>query len=178
MGRRQPACRPSPRIGGTAAPWALPGREAVDLAALSLRRAPRSSWAKRRGRGAELSRRRRRRQVLVEPGGLRARTSTLGDLDNAHDALAAGKADDQVIAGPNRSRGLDGLVVDIDLSAVAGPRRERPALEEAGGPEPLVDPHVRHGGLRYHTVLPARPRATPCRARIAERLIPRAIVRD
>src|SRR5712691_11308751 len=133
-------------------PSSLPGApsetmQALDETTLALGRATKALGADDGRQDASLARRRRRRQVLVEESGLRARASPVrqgGDLD---DLLAAWKRDAHEISRPKGARRLDGLVIDVDFAAGARGGGECPALEEASSPEPLVHSEIRHDAL-------------------------------
>src|SRR5229473_5745197 len=121
--------------------------QSLDQTPLALGRATKALGADDGRQDAPLTRRRGRRQVLVEESGLRARASSVrqdGDLD---DLLAARQGDAHEISRSKGTRRLDGLVIHIDFAAGARGGGERPALEEASGPEPLVHSEIRHGAL-------------------------------
>ena len=80
-------------------------------------------------------------------GGRAAAIAQCGDLQDPPAALRQGHAHDVARAqGPRR---LGPLRVDVDLAAVARVRGQAARLEDAGRPQPLVDPHgierFRHG---------------------------------
>src|SRR5215467_7811159 len=129
--------RPTTEKGSAAA-------EAIDEPTLALGRPPQAAGTDHRRRDAQLARRRRRRQVLVESGRLRSGAAAIGERGDLHDLLPPGHRDVEQIAGTHYPRRLGRLLVEVDLAAVAGPRGERTALEEARGPQPLVEAHLGH----------------------------------
>src|SRR5215472_736925 len=129
--------RPTTEKGSAAA-------EAIDEPTLALGRPPQAAGTDHRRRDAQLARRRRRRQVLVESGRLRSGAAAIGERGDLHDLLPPGHRDVEQIAGTHYPRRLGRLLVEVDLPAVAGPRGERTALEEARGPQPLVEAHLGH----------------------------------
>src|SRR5262245_5001940 len=100
----------------------------------------------------------RRSEVLVEKRGLGAWTAPLGQGQDADDALHPRQRDRQPIADVHGPRRLHRLIVDVHLAAVAGGGRQRTALEEPRGPQPLVNTDFVHGGgltVPYGTPWPA-----------------------
>src|SRR5258706_8224274 len=112
----------------------------VELAALAL------GWSAHAGRPVgrrRLTRARRLgwREIFVEGARLRRAASTIvehQDLDDAPAPLR--QRDPDHVAGTHRLGRLARLVVDVDLAARTRAGGEAACLEEARGPEPLVDP--------------------------------------
>src|SRR5215472_9849001 len=69
----------------------------------------------------------------------RGRTALLGQCDHNQLDLLRAAPDGETVAGFERTRRLDAITVDVHLAAVHGLGGQRPCLEEAGGPQPLVD---------------------------------------
>src|SRR5215470_20442321 len=103
--------RPTTEKGSAAA-------EAIDEPALALGRPPEAAGADHRGRDAQLARRRRRAQVLVEAGRVRPRTATLRERGDLHDLLPARQRDAQQVARTHCPRRLGRLLIEVDLAAV------------------------------------------------------------
>src|SRR5215472_1505675 len=76
----------------------------------------------------------------AEPGlGVRKHAALLGECDHNQLDLLRAAPDGETVAGFERTRRLDAITVDVHLAAVHGLGGQRPCLEEAGGPQPLVD---------------------------------------
>ena len=93
-----------------------------------------------------LYRRLRRREVLVERARHRGRAAALVERHHLQDApVPLRQRDLHDVAGPHVLGGLHRLIVDVDLAAVAGGRRQAARLEGARRPQPLVHAHGFHG---------------------------------
>src|SRR5262249_46941802 len=121
--------------------------------------APRSGAGLLRGPGAEigaecageaalerklLTRRARALRLRVERLGRRGRTAPVGQLRDGDGPAFGAFADLQSVLRVHELRRLDALAVHVHTPAEHGGRREAAGLEEAGGPEPLVDSHTVH----------------------------------
>src|ERR1700716_3609703 len=67
------------------------------------------------------------------------RAAPLGDGAHDDEPVVWPHPHTQMIASLDLLRGLCAVVVDLHLAPGDGGRRERPRLEEARGPEPLVE---------------------------------------
>src|SRR5262245_49267622 len=112
--------------------------QTCDVAPLALRGPPAAGVAPRRRRLAQ-PRGLGRCQVLEELPGVLGRPAPLAKARDLQDAAASTRQRDRdEIARPHPPRGLRGLVVDVDLAAVACDRGLAARLEHARRPEPLV----------------------------------------
>src|SRR6266852_1764446 len=132
--------------------------ETFDEAALTLGGAPQALGAHDGGQDARFARRGRWRQVLVEKRGLDARASSIRQRRDPDDSLAARQRDAHEVSRAEGARRLHGLVVHVHLAPVARCRGKGPALEKAGGPEPLVHSELRHDALTLARTVGYTPR--------------------
>src|SRR5829696_2369020 len=118
--------------------------EAIDLASIALRRPAFLLVDESGGRHAELLGELRTRGetlgcLLVECGGDGGRAAALGECADLDDVLVGAEAHAHPIARLEQLGGFDAFAVDLDLAGGDGICGQRAGLEEAGGPEPLVD---------------------------------------
>jgi hypothetical protein len=78
--------------------------------------------------------------VSVERRGGGGGSAALGEGANVDDVLVGAEPDAELVAGLEQLGRLGAIAADEDLAGGNGIGGEGARLEEAGGPEPLVDP--------------------------------------
>src|SRR5215813_547146 len=119
--------------------------QTVQRATLALGRPAGAWWTKRRRR-PPWPWRLGRREVVVEQARMGRGAAPLVQPDHLEDPAAPlPQRNLYIVTGADRLGRLGRLIVDVDLSAVAGVRGETSSLEYASGPQPFVDPQRIHG---------------------------------